>query len=223
MATGTALGDEILGDGQIGAERLRRLRLVDLSLSLAAGRRTTGALLRAVVSSWICVLLFRRPLLCLLWHAFRALPDPAADAEVFELSAGVWKELVVLAAMAPAMTANVRAHPSRTLVATGASDDALAAVIAPIGQELHRELWRVRDRRGWPTHLLGQHGEWLHARGSERDRSDLDGLLLADLRQAQRTDPERALVERFDAMEVFSGPRGPLLQACAGLGLRVGP
>ena len=58
---------------------MRRVRLAELSLRLASGRRTTGALLRAVVSSWNFVLLFRRPLLCLLWHAYRAIPDPAED------------------------------------------------------------------------------------------------------------------------------------------------
>ena len=227
-AQGTALGAEILGDaGHIASERLRRLRLADLSLRIATGRYSTGALLRAVVSSWIFVLLFRRPLLCLLWECFRALPDlaggAAADSVVFELPAAVRQELVVLAAMAPAMTSNVRAHPSSTLLATDASDDAIAAVRAPISQELHRELWRVRDRKGWPTHLLGRHGEWLHARGSDRDRADLGESLHAELLQAQACDPERSLVEYFDVMEVFTGPRGPFLQACSRQGLRVGP
>ena len=67
----------------------------------------------------------------------------------------------MFAALTPVMMTNARAHPSTVLVATDASDDALASVEAPIGQALHRELWRIRDRRGWPTHLLGRHGEWL--------------------------------------------------------------
>ena len=125
--------------------------------------------------------------------------------------------------MVPAMTANVRAHPRCTIVAKDASDTALAAVAAPIGAELHRELWRQRDRRGWPTHLLGQHGEWLHARGSELDRADLDEAVRAERHRLQTSDPERALVERFDVIEIFSGPRSPLLAACSRRGLRVGP
>ncbi|CAK0817211.1 unnamed protein product, partial [Prorocentrum cordatum] len=181
---------------QIGSERLRRARLAELILQLAAQRRVAGSLLRAVVSGWVFILLFRGPLPCLLWHVLRRLPDPGRDLEVFELPASARQELVLLAALCLSMTSNIRAHPSDVLVAADAPESALGAVAAPISRALRRELWRLRDRRAWPAHLVGQHGEWLFARGLDRDRGGFGEALRAEQQRAQEVDPQRVLVDR---------------------------
>ncbi|CAK0858746.1 unnamed protein product, partial [Prorocentrum cordatum] len=179
---GINLGAEVLGEeGHVGSERLRRMRLAELSVQLATQRRVTGSLLRAVARSWVYI-----PFV----------------SQVFELPAGVRRELVLLAALCAAMTSNIRAHPGGVLVATDASESALGGVAAPISRRLRRELWRLRGRRGWPTHLVGQHGEWLFARGPGRDRADFAEALRAEQQRVQAADPQRVLVECFDVMEL---------------------
>ena len=60
------------------------------------------------------------------------------------------------------MFTRLDAAHSDTLICTDASDDYLGAVEAGIDSNLHRELWRVRDRKGWSSHLVGGSAEYIY-------------------------------------------------------------
>ena len=218
---GVLIGAEILGrEGYIGAERLRRVHLSALTLLVLSTGIVTGALLRRLVSSWVYVLLFRRPLLCLLGAAFKELPDIRQDSLVFKLSAATRQELAQLAALAPAMCTNMRASHSDQLIATDASSFALGATAAPLPPAVHQALWRHRERRGWPTHLCGKQGEWIRACAPERVAAEFEEEVAA---RYVAQDYSRNLVERFDVLELCCGKGAPFLAACARMGLRCGP
>ena len=197
---GVILGAEVRGqDGLVGAERLRRLRLAALSLQVAAAGRASGGVLRRLASNWTYVLLFRRPLMCLLGAIFAEMPDLRDDRRVYSLSAAVRDELTMLAALAPAMVADLRAEHSQDLICTDASEMNLGAVSAHVGADVHRELWRLRERRGWPTHLMAKPAEWLRARGPPEEAAAVQELCDVYL---PPPDPSRALVERFDVLDL---------------------
>ena len=54
------------------------------------------------------------------------------------------------------MMTHLDATHSGFLVCTDASDNCLGAVESPISKDLHRELWRHSERRGWASHLVGE-------------------------------------------------------------------
>ena len=60
-----------------------------------------------------------------------------------------------LAILAPLMCINIRASSATELMCSDASPFALGSVTTPIPEEVSRELWRHRDRRGHYTWLYG--------------------------------------------------------------------
>ena len=107
---------------------------------------------------------------------------------------------------------------SDTLICTDASDDYLWAVEAGIVSNLHRELWRVRDRKGWSSHLVGGSAKYILARGGEKEANELEAAIVSSVE-----DPQRALVETFDYLEVCCGRKAVMISACSAKGLGCGP
>ena len=71
---GVALGAELVGGTCLGAERVRRIFLAVISLTLTRKGLATGAMLRRLLASWTYCALFRRPFMCLLGQSFKQLP-----------------------------------------------------------------------------------------------------------------------------------------------------
>ncbi|CAK0897043.1 unnamed protein product, partial [Prorocentrum cordatum] len=201
-SAGFALGAEVLSSGHIGAERLRRAGLALLSSGIAAHGLATGALLRRTVASWVHVVGFRRPAMCLPGEVFRALPAMPLDDDVFELSAGARQGLMLLSMLAPTLVTNLKAKVASRVVCSGASHHFMAAVEADVAQPVVREIWRHRDKRGWYTQLTSKEVAYI---------------------RAHRRLEDRAWLQVFDVLEVCSGRDAPWSSAHAAAGLRVGP
>ena len=69
------------------------------------------------------------------------------------------------------MFTHLTAEHSDALVCTDSSDNCLGAVESPVSPDLHRELWRKRERRGWSTHLVGKAAEHVPAVAPELEKS----------------------------------------------------
>ena len=221
QAGGVVLGTEVLRSGWCGAERLRRAGLSLCSEAVAAGRQATGALLRRLLAQWVHCLEYRRPMMCLLHRAYQHLPPLEQDDVVTALPAAVRQELSLLAALAPAMSTDLHAAMSDTLVCSDASLHSLAAVHCAAPREVVREVWRRRQRRGYYTRITPAGLEYLRAKKLLESRSwlqDMDEELLPEMRV-----PQWRLLERFDFIEVCCGPDAPLSGAMAAAGLAVGP
>ena len=144
-------------------------------------------------------------------------------------------DLAMLSCAAPFMFTRLDAAHSDTLICTDASDDYLGAVEAGIDSNLHRELWRVRDRKGWSSHLVGGSAEYIYiyiyiyilARGGEKEADELEAAIVSSWEEARSAgsveDPKRALVETFDYLEVCCGRKAVMISACSAKGLRCGP
>ena len=142
----------------LGAERHRRRGLAEASLIILRARRSSRAFLRKLAATWVHVMLYRRPLLCLLSATFALLgPVTSADDLVVALPRAVVMELCRVAMCAPLAATNLQATFLRHVYASDASHFAWGAVRAPVDEALQKELWRHRDRRGAYTRL---HEQW---------------------------------------------------------------
>ena len=214
----TVIGAEILGDdGLIGAERQRRALLAVISLHIAARRRSTGACLRKLVSTWQHALLFRRPVMCVLSALYRALPAVRLGNVVAPLSGAAASELQLLACLAPALVTSVRAPCLDRLVASDASEERLGATFAPISQPLAHELWRQRGRRGCSTVLASRSLLMVQRKAGFEDPLELVEEVYGP------PGPEKPWRETFDFLELCTGATAPLSKAMAAAGLTVGP
>ena len=220
------LGAEVVNGQTIGSERLRRMFLSIISLTLVRRGLANGAVLRRVLGSWTYCALYRRPYMCLLGDSFKQLPKIDDDAKVYAIPKETREDLAMLSVAAPFMFTHLNATHSDRLICTDASTTHLGAVDAPVHPKAHRELWRLRNRKGWVGHLVGMAAEWVFAKGGERSAALLGEELLEgwDMpRDVIRGGPSRQLVESWDYLEVCCGRNSVLCNAMAKRGLRVGP
>ena len=133
----------------------------------------------------------------------------------------------MLSRAAPFIFTHLDAMHSNELVCTDASDDYLGAVSAGCDPHLHGELWRLRNRKGWSSHLVGTAAEYIIARAGERDADDLQGAIVSawdeERSKSRRAEPQRSLIETWDYLEVCCGRRAVMITACSKKGLRCGP
>ena len=97
---------------------------------------------------------------------------------------------------------------------------------SPISQNLHRELWRHRERRGWASHLVGKAAGHIIACAPELVQASFSEDLIAswETRDAFAVGgPQWELIETWDFLEICCGPNAPPTKACIAAGLRCGP
>ena len=225
---GFALGSEVLGDcPMVGAERGRRWALSMIACRMAGSGKSDAKLLQRVLSSFLHVLLYRRPLLAILeraWRTASALERRPKDT-VEQLPASVRNELALLSCLAPVMVTQLDCEVAPRVWATDASPSGLGSVEASMPAPIVEELWRHRERRGHNSWLCGRSHEYVLSAAcfSNQEKSEHQELLEqedeADI--VQRV--ERVLAESFDIVEVFCGADALLSAACGRRGLRVGP
>eukprot|EP00435_Cladocopium_sp_Y103_P064493 s910_g26.t1 len=211
------LGAEIDGRrGLIMAPRLRILALCRLTLRLARLRFATKHLLETIVGSWVFILLFRRPLLCILNDLFHEGEKVKNRHEIFplSLSTGAIHELLLLCIWAPFAYTNMRAEPLDDIFSTDASLSGAGVCRASVGSAATLELCSVSEQKGFYTRIdtstLGTFSA-LHS-----DTFGCDNPLNQDLKVPP------PLIEGFlwDFAEVFRGS-GSLTKAHQKVGLRV--
>ena len=184
-----------------------------------------GAVMRRVLANWTYCVLFRRPFMCLLGDSFKQLPKVEDDARVYKMPRETREELTMLSIAAPFMFTHLSATHSDRLVCTDASTTHLGAVSAPVHEGLHRELWRLWNRKGWAGYLVGEAAEYVFARAPEREASGLAEELLNEWGAGCTKSsgvPVCQLVETWDSMEIRCGENAVMMTACARKGLRIG-
>ena len=219
---GVALGAEIVDGRFLGTKRARRMLLSVLSLGIARGGMVTGALMRKVLASWTYSMLYRRPTMCILGSSFKELPSVDRDREVYRLPPKFRDDLALAACFAPMMFTHLQARHSHELICTDASDHYIAAVSAKAPEALCKELWRLRERKGWSAHLVGRATEYVMSCGDERAVADVNEALVelwtAPPKGGHISVP-RSLVERFDYLELCCGRGSPMIKAGEAAGL----
>ena len=95
-----------------------------------------------------------------------------------------------------------------------------------MSKDLHRELWRHRERRGWASHLVGKAAEHIMAGAPELIQASFSEDLIAtsESRDAYAVGGlQRTLIETWDFIEICSGPNASPTKACLAAGLRCWP
>ena len=149
-------------DGDKGLVRGSSTRLratIFITLRVVALGLSTVGLLECLAGSWIALLSARRRMFCLLEVIFGALCFDDA-ATIIRLSPELCDELLLLATLAPLAATDLRAPFSKSLVATDASLQAMAAVRATITADVSQELCRTSLVKGRWTSLLTPIQEW---------------------------------------------------------------
>ncbi|CAK0891731.1 unnamed protein product, partial [Prorocentrum cordatum] len=214
--SGVALSAELQVSGRLGAERLRRAGLALLSSGVVARGISAGALLGGAVASWVRVLGFRRPAMCLLGAVFRALPEVPRDDGVVELTSNARQELM----LAPTLVTNLKAKVVSKVVCSDASPSCMASVVVDVAQPIVREVWRHRDQRRWHAQLSSQEVAYLRAHKRREDRAFLQNI---DAELGLGANVLRGnLLEVFDVLEVCGAP-APWSSSHAAVGLGAGP
>ena len=213
------VGAEVLGrDALIGAPRSRRWLLMDATLNLVCGKRSTGRLTRKMLAQWLYVCRYRRSALCILEDAFKLLPDAADDFIVHDLDPKTMTEFFLCIMLAPVLATDCRAGWAPEMAATDASPFGEAAVAAPVSPDLASEVWRHRDRKGAYTWLHGREAEYLMRHGESGDVQDF-----MELAASLPASPARALMETFDILDLGRHCPASPTSTSALRGFRLGP
>jgi len=213
------VGAEILGrQALVGAPRSRRWLLMDATLNLLSGGRSTGRLTRKVLAQWLYACRFRRSALCILEDAFKLLPDTDNDFIVYDLDSKTMTELFLCVLLAPVLTTDCRAAWAPEMAATDASPYGEAAVVTSVSADVSSEIWRHRDRKGAYTWLHGREAEYLMRHGQSGDAQDF-----LELAAALPASPTRALMETFDILDLGRHHPSTVTRNLAVRGFRAGP
>lgn len=139
-AVTTVLGIEFTpATGRLALSPTRHRQLVSSTFRLLSCRTTTGRQLSTVVGSWTWPMLLFRPSLAALKHCYRF------ALKFTDTSHTLWpcvrRELAVLLALAPLLTASIKTANYHHLLATDASQLAAGVVQAPLAADLVRHVW----------------------------------------------------------------------------------
>ena len=224
VSQGTILGADFDGmAGRVMAPRERIAMLSILTMHVVLQGTATRQLLSILTGCWIHVLLFRRPLFCIMDTVFSEGSDKPQN-EIFCLSGKCRSELQLLAIIGPTAQADLRVGHSPNIYCTDASPDRGAVIVAATNSNATAEIWRHCEQRGFYTKLQSPVSEILQEKGIE-PLSDCQFVpkfeRIPDY--ATRSIPP-SLDEGilFDCIEIFRGS-GNWSEAHEQLGLRVHP
>lgn len=205
VVAGTFLGAELDGVvGKVSSPR-HRIGLLMLCTSILARKGTaTPKLLSSILGSWISVLMFRRPIMCVISELFKEGQNLPAN-RVFSLSRQSRNELLALATLGPLCQADLRTTTTPKVFCMDASPYGGAVCVADEPSHVVSELWRQSEQRGFYTRLDNPAAATLRELGIEPEpafgasQSDPIGFL--------HVSPCKHLREGFiwDCIELFRG------------------
>ena len=121
----------------VSAPAQKRLALSWLSLQIASLRWTSDSLHSCIMGGWVSALLYRRPLMAVVQHAFSLVDhrymDPSSP-KLLKLPRSIADELVLLSVLCPLASTDISADFHPEVFATDSSKDKGAIVSAPISQ-----------------------------------------------------------------------------------------
>ena len=87
--------------------------------------------------------------MCVKEVCFKQMPPVSRDKYASTLQKQSKDELAMLSCLYPLMFSHLDATHSTSLVCSDASSPYIGATEAPVVRDLHRELWRARERKGF--------------------------------------------------------------------------
>ncbi len=220
VTKGIFLGAEIDGrEGFVSAPRHRVGTLMFITALVVRKGTASPRLLSCILGCWIHVLMYRRPIMSILSHAFtdgRGLPQD----KVFCLSRRTRNELLALTWLGPVCLADLRVSMTPKIFCADASPSGAGICVVDEHPNVVAELWRHSEQRGYYTSLINPSAEILSGLGEsfeepplpESDASPLDWSL-----RIPSSLPEGLL---FDCIELFRG-EGNWSKAHSEAGFRV--
>ena len=193
-----------LGIVPLGSPVAKRLALALVSLEVTRLRYTTDSLHACLLGGWTSALMFRRPLMSVLFASHKLIDTSALNASrprVLTLPRGSAQELLLLAVLAPAMCSDLSIPFSEKLFCTDSSDAKGAVVSTAVSPDLSRYLWKVGSKKGGYARLLTRE-EALLRRLSLYDGSE--EFSSGDL-QVGFEKPRKSPLLRFDFIELCGG------------------
>ena len=173
--SGVVLGAEVDGVlGVVSAPRERVLCLGFISAVVASRGSVSGEVLDTLLGCWVHVLLFRRPIFCIvdaLFHEGKGLPRQ----KVFELSRQARNELYLLSFLGGLAQASLRSSYRPELFCLDASPWAGAVCSSRVGSFAASEFWRRSEQRGYYTKLAGPASAVLLEHGLDHEGANLFG------------------------------------------------
>ena len=205
VTKGIFLGAEIDGiTGIVSAPRHRIGTLMFITSLVARKGTASPRLLACILGCWIHVLMYRRPIMSILSHAFadgRGLPQD----KVFCLSPATRNELLALVWLGPVCQTDLRVNMPSKIYCTDASPSGAGICVAEESPEVVSELWRHSEQRGYYTSLINPSAEILAGLNESFEEPPLPGSDAAPLDWSIRIPsslPEGIL---FDCIELFRG------------------
>lgn len=217
---GIFLGAEIDGDkGLVSAPRDRIASLMLCTMIVARKGCCSPKLLSSLPGCWVHVLLFRRPLLAVLSHAFSEGSNRPQN-QVFQLSRETRNELCALALLGPVCCSDLRVDVAPVVFCTDASPAGGGICLAEESKTVVAELWRHSEQRGYYTQLLNPSAAILAELGLEHLDDDLPDTsdLVRDSSIRVPAPVHEGIL--YDCLELFRG-EGNWSRAHAAEGFRV--
>ena len=164
---GTLLGAYFDGElGMVSAPLDRTLVLMLCTCEIARRGACTPQLLQTLLGSWIHVLMFRRPALCVLNAVFAdAARMPAT--QIMRLSRNSRNELLCVSVLGPLLQTDLRASWCPKVFMMDASPSGAGLCEADATPSVVQELWRFSEQHGYHTRLEGPASAILREKGFE--------------------------------------------------------
>ena len=168
LSCGTSLGADVDGlAGVVSAPRHRVGVLCTLTTEIVRRGTCAPKILASLLGLWVHVLMFRRPVLCILNEAFK--DAQASPAHVIrQLQRATLNELLSLTDLAPALQADLRVDYLPQIFCMDASPTG-SGICAAAPSHVVAELWRHSEQEGYYTKLADAASACLQEHGLSLD------------------------------------------------------
>ena len=197
----------------------KRLALSWISLQIASLRWTSDSLHSCLMGGWVSALLYRRPLMSVVQHAFSLVDHRQMDSsrpKLLSLPRSIADELVLLSVLCPLASTDISADFHPEVFATDSSKDKGAIVSAPISRSKAMMLHRACVSKGSYTRLIPKSTALLKVLGLEVEQLEEEATLCAT------ASVPKPMAYSFDFLEIFAGS-ARVTAAVAARGISVGP
>ena len=202
------------GCPSVGSPAAKRFGLSWVSLQLSQLSHTTDSLHLSLLGGWTSTLMYRRPMMSVLQHAFHLVPSTEllkGHAKLVRLPRAVATELVLLSVLAPLIKTDISVPFCDKLFATDASSNRGAVVSTEVSEDVHEALFRCCKNKGSYTRLLSKEEHIFSQVGF--------GSIPPDFESPSVPKP---LAFRFSFIEIFAGS-AKVTRFISELGYSVGP
>ena len=205
----------------LGAPAAKRLALALVSQEVAKLRCTTDSLHSCLLGGWTSALMYRRPLMSVLFESHRLVDSSILDSsnpKVISLPRPIAQELLLLSILCPLMCSDLTAEFENEVFCTDSSDAKGAIVATKVPTEAARYFWRVGSKKGGYSRLLTKEEALLH-KLSVVEESEI--LPPADSEEDFGS-PKKSPLLRYDFIELCGGA-AKVSRELSKLGWVVGP